>query len=547
MKIFTLPANLLYGLFLVFVVSACGLYPKTDFRTVYYDELDLLKVKSSKDTVYLKAHDYDGSVYIFHHQWSLDTITHVISGKGKHFSAHRKLVHAGELTISTDNIVLFETNKPLTGGAMALLGPKLLISVGNALLAGICLSVPKACFGSCPTFYVENTDNVFETRAEAFSSAISAGMEYNDIDDMQHVADGCSIFSLFMKNEALETHLVNHAKLLAFPVTDKNGYVLHATNDSFYRVLKEKAAENISGQSAPEAEILRQRDEKEWTSLADPNKLVTKEEWVMEFEPEDILIGENAGLKLTFRQTLMTTYLLYHAISYMGDEYSDYLAKMETSDRTGKKISRSFLKALGDIEVYTKGSNDNWVFQGSFYETGPIAKNTQLCIFKHKNFISANGKIHVKLVYNKGLWRFDEAALVRLSSPVNPHYLTPELVTKDNLLDKASLQILADPEKHLISMPGDNFSLQYHLPCEAREYQLFLDSRGYYLEWMRSNWLADKNIKKLHSMLKNPTGWLNSETKRYKLYEQQMETDFIESRIHNENKKLLKTLTAGIE
>lgn len=536
--------NILFFSGLILILNACGTYTKTNFRAVYYDELDLLKVKSARDSIYLKAHDYDGSVYIFQDEWLLDTAKHLISGKGKHFSAQRRLLQHGDLVISTDDIVLYETNKTLTDGANAFLGPKLLISIGNVFLAGICVSVPKACFGSCPTFYTENTDNVFETKAEAFSSAISPGMEYTDIDDLQHIADGCGPFSLFMKNEALETHLVNHARLLAFPLTEDIKYILHATDNTFHKVNQEKSPESVYGILAPRAECLTEKDNKEWTSMADPEKLASKEELILEFDTEDMHLNENIGLKLTFRQTLMTTYMLYHAISYMGDEYSDFLAKMEVSGIAGYKISRSFMKVFGEIEIYTRNYEGNWIFQGSFYETGPIAKNTQLCIFSNKSIQSENGKIHVKLVYNKGLWRFDEAKLVSLSIPVQPSVLMPFFVSKNKIPDNTSLNHLTKPEKHLVSMPGDLFEIHYQIPCEDLQYQLFLDSRGYYLEWMRSNWLNDKNIKKLRQMLRDPAEWLNTEAPRYKMYEHQMEADFIESRIHNENKKLLQSLTA---
>ena len=41
-------------------------------------------------------------------------------------------------------------------------------------------------------------------------------------------------------------------------------------------------------------------------------------------------------------------------------------------------------------------------------------------------------------------------------------------------------------------MPGDSYELAYDLPA-GDNFELFLDSRGYYLEWMREQWLRDEN------------------------------------------------------
>jgi hypothetical protein len=60
---------------------------------------------------------------------------------------------------------------------------------------------------------------------------------------------------------------------------------------------------------------------------------------------------------------------------------------------------------------------------------------------------------------------------------------------------------------------------------------------------MRPNWLADKDLKKLHKMLSDTKNWLNEETIKYKYYEDQMEKDFFDSRIHQENKSMLKSLS----
>jgi hypothetical protein len=44
----------------------------------------------------------------------------------------------------------------------------------------------------------------------------------------------------------------------------------------------------------------------------------------------------------------------------------------------------------------------------------------------------------------------------------------------------------------LFTFPGDAYTLVYDLPDSA-DYELFLESRGYYVEWIRTQWLAEQS------------------------------------------------------
>jgi hypothetical protein len=491
-----------------------------------------------KDTsLFLKAHDYYGNVFIFNKSWVVDTTEKIVKGKGKLYSPERDILSEGQLFVHIDSVALFETNSPIKKVNYLLL-PKTLLVMYNVAMAGFCLSVPKACFGSCPTFYTSETQNVFDTRAECFSNAISPSMEYEDIDDLFEKQSGCRNFSLTMKNEALETHMVNYVRLHALPV-HKNEDVLHATDYNYYTTQQDILPKNAETQSENITDQLQERDEAEWTSLADDKKLVTKEEIILSF-PYETLANKKSGLKLTYRQTLLTTYLLYHAISYMGNEYSDILSSLERKKLNGTNVYSKFSEVLGGIEVYIaqkKGNDIVWEYKGEFHETGPIAKNTQLCNF---GILSQNEEnLVVKLVFTKGLWRFDEATLTEIRDEVKPVILEPAKVYKNGLEDYDGLNALHTEQNHLISLPGDEFILQYKLPCENENYKLFLAGKGYYLEYMRQHWLRDKNLWKLKKMFYNPAKWLNKETEVYKQYESQMELDFYQSRIDQSVKKLL--------
>lgn len=526
--------------FIILTIASCDYKPRHDGRNLYFSENELIHSSAFKDSCFIKAHDFDGNVYIFKNHWQIDTLQHIISGQANLFNAQRELVESGMLSVSTDNIVIFETNRILVDETSGLIAPKVVLSAFNVILAGICISSPKVCFGSCPTFYTYNQDHVFETVAESFSNAILPSLQYNDIDDIKTTVNGGSDFALTMKNEALETHYVQAADILVIPKVKEFEQIMHGNDDKFYYTNLLAECSDIYSQYDIKKEDIIKRDHHEWTSLANPEHLSTKGEIILTFDDVNPLQAENLGISMTFRQTLMTTYLLYHGLSYMGDEYSDMLTVIETSKRKKEKATQSILHHLGKIDLYwnTSQSAEGWKYAGSFYETGPIAKNSQVCPIQ--NIVLKNkGPVYIKIVFNEGLWKFDEISLVSVKEVKNAAKIPPAIVFKTSDLSVSSNDMSKKITFPLTSWPGDEYKIHYNIPQEHEKYQVFLSAEGYYLEWMRSEWLQDKNLKKLTQLLLDPESWLKAETENYKRYESQMEEEFENSKITSENKKML--------
>jgi len=70
--------------------------------------------------------------------------------------------------------------------------------------------------------------------------------------------------------------------------------------------------------------------------------------------------------------------------------------------------------------------------------------------------------------------------------------IAPSSVLHHGVVDAEALARLRDPERHLFTFPGDAYTLVYDLP-ENADYELFLESRGYYVEWIRTQWLAEQS------------------------------------------------------
>jgi hypothetical protein len=203
------------------------------FRSNYKDANSLIHgTENLLKKPFLKAHLKNGDVCILKDSWIIDTVSNAVVGTGTRYDFNRAQIAQGTIHIPVDSVAIFETNAkigPETGRSIALC-----LIAGADIAVGIyCWMNPKACFGSCPTFYLNENDNFHFAEAEGFSSAISPSMEYSDIDALnaRHVTD--TSFSITMKNEALETHCVKSVKLLACPL-EEGQRVYQSPENAFY-------------------------------------------------------------------------------------------------------------------------------------------------------------------------------------------------------------------------------------------------------------------------------------------------------------------------
>lgn len=520
--------SLVHSILLLIVtigIQACE--PPYYFRSNYNRAIHLLhEQERTGQKPYLKAHLKNGDVCIFQDQWHTEFATNRISGQGKIYDFNRRPVYEGSVSLLIDSIFIFETNRLPEETESARVTALSILTALDIAGGVFCAINPKACFGSCPTFYINEQDNFHYADAEGFSNAISPSMEYGDIDALNPPQQVNGSFSITMKNEALETHCINELKLLAYPVSSKEK-VYHSQTDEFYLCENNYSLLNASDGEGDITSLLKEDDRIERFSLSDPVSLCSKETLLLSFEPAANRF--HAGLILNFRQTLMTTYLIYSAMGYMGDQVGDIFAGVEASRETQEMLEGGIKKQLGNIDVYVwNEQSKEWIFQDGFNETGPIAINRKFIPLKG---ISASGEVKVKLVLNKGLWRLDYAALTDIKSKVQPALINPESVRHKGRNNTSALSALLDPDRHLVSMPGSAYQIRFTLPDPEHHYQLFLYSKGYYLEWMRAHWIKDKDLLRLRQMIYHPEKFLRDEAKAYKDYESVMEEQFWNSKI----------------
>lgn len=481
-------------------------------------------------TPFVKAHMKDGSVYILGDRWQINEDQNCLAGWGVFYSSNRNTSAKDSFNIKLEDVALFETNRKLknpNAEAVMLLG---VLGTVDLLVACYCILNPKACFGSCPTFYVDEVNDIHASDAEGFSSAVAPWLEYADLDALKNRPSKQDTFSLFMKNEAFETHCVNDVKLFAFP-REGNKHVYQSPQDNFFQCQGREKLMDAQTTEGDVTALLSESDLKERFSLADDKNMNTKEEVVLQFKDAAFT---RPGLVIDFRQTMMSTYLFYSAMGYMGDEVGLRFSKMGRSPYLQKKF-KEINGTLGGIDVFLwNEKKQTWNFQNTVHELGPIAVNRQLVPIQTSN---GSELLKIKLVLNKGTWRLDQVFLTEIIQELQPCVITSSRIERNGVVDSEALSKINDPSKYLISMPGDEFEFHFKLPDSNTDYELFLYSKGYYMEWMRSEWIKEKNIPKLMEMVMTPKAYFRNEAQNYKKYEDSMESIFWSSRIDTKTYK----------
>jgi hypothetical protein len=408
----------------------------------------------------------------------------------------------------------------------------------SIMFSVLCLTSPKACFGSCPTFYAWDGEREALV-AEGFSSSVAPALEATDLDALDRVRPRDGRVVLTMVNEALETHVVRRADLMLAP-RPAGGRVVSLPDGSLVAATDWRAPDAASGEEGDCRSRIAGRDAVERTSLADSSDLAQRETIELRFDapPRGPL-----GVVITARQSLLSTYLFYQTLAWMGRSAGTWLAALSTADDGARSRAGAVGRELGGIEVQVERGG-RWEGVGEYRETGPLASDTRVIRLPEldpeaaaagpdaarSTASGAATPLRIRLSLTRGLWRLDRVALVVLGAPVTAQALEPASVLRHGRPDAAALACLVEHTGPIVTQPGDTLSLVYELPAGRVGDELFLQSRGYYLEWMRDAWLAEESPEKLARMFLAPRAALRELAPAYKRVEPELEATFWGSR-----------------
>jgi len=477
---------------------------------------------AAKDQPELKVHLRSGELIVLR-SWKATPGDGRLAGEGQAYTVTReKKGPAGRQEILLSDVVLLETSSPASVNSVGM-G---LIATTTVVLGGIsgyCAINPKGCFGSCPTFYLEGEGGGEPERpqAEGFSESIARVLEARDVDALLAARPGGSGVSIVMRNEALETHAVRRVRLLAAP-RPRGGRVLAGTDDRFYPTPGPVPPLECRAPEGDCRDALREIDGKDRASTADDADLAAREVVELRLPPA----RGASGIAIAARQTLLSTFLFYQTMAYTGRRAGEFLAALERGGPEAGRRALGMARVLGAIDVEVAEGDGPWRPIGRFDEAGPIAGDLQVVPFD----ASGTGPVRVRLRLARGHWRLDAVALAALEEPVATVAVDPASVERDGRPDERARATLARGEEHVVTRPGDAYRLTFRLPPSGAPLELFLESEGFYYEWMRSEWLAEEDPAMAALAVGDPAAALRRLAPAYKAEEPRLEHAFWASR-----------------
>jgi hypothetical protein len=444
-----------------------------------------------------------------------------IIGWGQKVDINRNFIGKGKFKICINDIALIETD--VVHPNLNFIG-----LISNAVITGslmigyvvYCALNPKACFGSCPTFYAWDGQKM-SLMAEGFSASILPSLEENDIDALYLARPPSRILEIDLTNEAYETHVIRKTDILA--VRRKPGNrVISDGKDDFWEVSKFICPSKVNDSKDSSLELLSKYDGNERCSKTDSFNLAKKESIELQFNAPG---AKNLGIVIASRQSLVTTFLFYQTLAYMGTNAVSILASIDSDSSSLRKNILHSNDILGgiDIEVLI---NDSWVKVGTIDEKGPIASDIKLIKLPE----GINSPVEIKLIMSKGYVRIDYVSLAEIHNETKPVKLKPDMVYSDGMDDLRAFDCLSQNLEPLITFPGDKYRIVYSLPEDYQNYELFMDTKGYYLEWIRNEWLKEENPAMVYQYFSNPTEYFRNLAPLYKKIEPDIEFTFWNSR-----------------
>lgn len=459
------------GCFTVFQSGAVERTQRTD--------LQLPRVVDSP----LKAFFADGSTAVFRNGARITSDS--IIGRGELYALG--LVDSRPVqAISMDSLVGIEAFQGDTNMAASTLG-----SLGlTALGAAGSVALFKALFGSCPTFYTSSEYGT-ELVAEGFSYSIAPLLEGRDLDAIHVKPDADGVIRLELRNEALETHYINHLDLVA---VDHVAGVTVVPDDRGVPVglgarVPPLQAVDRSGR-AVELE-LSGPDEVTFASSAQRIASATTDDpddWIDLTFPRPPGDGDEAFLVLRLRNSLLTTVLFYDLmLGQAGVGALDWIGQDMARIGTVVELGRWFQRSMGlKVQVL---DGDEWQTVGRVADTGPIAWEDVAVRVPTGN----SDSVRLRIRFLSDGWRIDEVALAEIAGVETWSRLGVAAITDDGgpVAAETLARIARPDDDYLTTYPGTSVDVEFAAPPPEpdMERSYLLATQGYYTEWVRPEWI----------------------------------------------------------
>ena len=432
----------------------------------------------------VKVHLTDGSTVVF--EKGITVADGQVAGDGRKYDLTLD-TSVRVSSIALDDVAAMESYQtPLQTGETVAANT---LGVPMAVMGGLVLA--KALFGSCPTTYAL-VDGAPVLQAESFSYSIAPPFEARDVDRLNVPARDRDTVELIVRNEALETHYINHLELLevvheegqrVFP--DPQGQPLVVGKLTPPLLAVDRGGRRIAG-------VLDLADGTSWSSDAAQLRRASLDDFedYVDLEFEAPRNSDQVALAFRLRNSLLNTVLLYdvmlkdqgfRALDWLGHDLDRFFDKAKLGlwyrNRMGMRIS-----------VWDDGRFRQVARVG---DQGPIAWKDVAVTLP----VPEGDRLRVRLSFVVDNWHIDWLAI----SPevhraeVRAVPLARVEVPETGTLGGALANLAAPDKTYVVTRPGEALQVGFDVGAvsEGHTRTFLMAAQGYYIEWMRRDWLNE--------------------------------------------------------
>lgn len=435
----------------------------------------------------VKAHLTDGGTVVYPE--GVRVTADALQGRGTRYDLTLKTATTVE-TVPIAEVVGMETYRGRVNPVQTTL---LSAATTVGVYAGVA-ALAIAIFGSCPTVY---SANGAVEEAELFSSSIAPLFEGRDIDRLHATPNEKGIVELQIRNEAMETHYINHLELLEVThapgervVPDHQGAPIIVGN-----LRAPEAALNRNGKDV--RHLVAKRDDVAYS--ADERTLAQAttrdmDDWIDLSVPVQEGATE-AAVVLRMRNSLLNTVLLYDVmLAPAGAASLDWLGEDLGRISTAVELGRWHQRRAGlHVSVWRDGA-----FRpvARVPDAGPISWHDVAAVVPVP---TGERTLRVRLSYVTDHWRIDDVAVAFSVVKAVPRAVSLESVASGNgIPEPTALQHLrTSDETYLQTNPGHSFTGRFDVgtsTAPGMQRTFLLSSQGYYTEWIRGSWVRNATV-----------------------------------------------------
>ena len=439
----------------------------------------------------VKVHLLDGSTVVFSNGATVSRDS--IVGRAMSYALLRD-VGIPRPSVPMDSVLGVEAFEKKVLGGQSFIWTVAATAVSAVGLAALALAV----FGSCPTVYSDSGAAAI-LQAEGFSYSIAPIMEHRDVDPLRVRAGADGVLRLELRNEALETHYINHIEVLAVRHEEGERVVPDQVGRPVVLAGFTPVARAVDRAGRDVRAVLVEHDGELYSSAplvisgAKPGDL---DDWI-DIDVSTLPPGDSVAVLLRLRNSLLNTVLLYEGM-LGGRDALDWLNTGLQNIATTVELAQWYTATMG-LRASIDARSPITAHMG---DVGPIAFRDVAIVLPRATVDTMRQRIRLRFVADN--WRIDEVRVAgRITRPEHAVLPIDSVIVPTPVgggppvADHSAVAVLADADdRYLETRPGQRLTLVFKADTVAvrsptTRTTYLIAWQGWYREWIRASWLAE--------------------------------------------------------